>query len=282
MEDNECVQFLQWALPRLHLRWEGFRRVRVQVCKRVARRMRQLGLKSARDYRSYLQAYPHEWNELDALSRVTISRFYRDKAVFALLENEVLPGLAQQVENQGQDLLRIWSIGCCSGEESYTIAIIWKLRLQPQFPHIRVEVVATDVDANMIRRAKSACYSYSSIKDLPVEWHKQLFNQRDQLFYLKPEYKSGVRFIEQDVRTTTPGGMFDLVACRNLVFTYFGEQQQRKACDRIGAVLRSGGALVIGIHEDLPEGAAGFEVGFERLRIFRKQAATSRSKMAMS
>ena len=254
------------------MRWEGFRKVRAQVCKKIARRMNQLHIKSVVDYCEFLETHPEEWDWLDALSLVTVSRFYRDKAVFAFLENDILPTLANQVNNQGRNLLRVWSVGCCSGEEPYTMALIWKVRVQQQWPHIRLEVMATDVDPKLIQRAKKAAYPYSSIKALPGEWRHSLFDQRNGLFYLKPECQRDVHFVEQDVRVTTPRGMFDLVLCRNLVFTYFDIEQQHEILDRIHTAIRPDGVLVIGTQEDLPKSTQGFSVYSEKLKIFRKDS----------
>ncbi|MGD8595209.1 MAG: chemotaxis protein CheR, partial [Gammaproteobacteria bacterium] len=91
MNDNECVQFLQWALPQLHMRWPGFRKVRAQVCKRIDRRLRQLAIEDIHTYKTYLHEHKLEWRVLDELCRITISRFYRDKAMFGFLTEHVLP-----------------------------------------------------------------------------------------------------------------------------------------------------------------------------------------------
>ena len=270
MKDSDCVQFLQWALPQLQMRWQGFRKVRAQVCKRVARRMRQLDIENVADYRAYLTTHPQEWAWLDTLSHITISRFYRDQAVFAFLESDVLPALARRAADRPQGLLRAWSVGCACGEESYTLALMWKIRCQPRHPDVHLQIVASDADSKTIERARSACYPYSSIKHLPVTWHHEAFDQRCSLFCLKPEYRGAVRFMRQDVRTAQPDGMFDLVLCRNLVFTYFNQAQQRNILARIRRVIRPGGILVIGIHEDLPAESEGFCVFCNKLRIFQK------------
>jgi chemotaxis protein methyltransferase CheR len=75
------VALLRWALPRLHLRWPGFRRVRRRVCRRIGRRVRELGLAETAPYRARLEADPREWGRLDALCRISISRFFRDRSV---------------------------------------------------------------------------------------------------------------------------------------------------------------------------------------------------------
>ncbi|HUS38260.1 MAG: hypothetical protein WBF93_12370 [Pirellulales bacterium] len=85
MKDAECVELLQWALPRLRMRWLGFRKVRRQVGKRVDRRLHQLGLDSVDQYRTYLAVHEGEWSVLNDCCRITISRFYRDRGVFDFL-----------------------------------------------------------------------------------------------------------------------------------------------------------------------------------------------------
>jgi chemotaxis protein methyltransferase CheR len=270
MKDNECVEFLQWALPRLHMRWPGFRKVRGQVCKRVVRRMQQLHINSVARYCDYLEKHPQEWASLDALSRITISRFYRDKAVFTFLEVTVLPTLVRQALVRHQSRLRVWSAGSGSGEEPYSMALMWGLRLFPLYRQMGFEVIATDVDPEMNRRAEQACYPYSSIKGLPEELREQAFIQQDETFSIKPEFRGFVEFIEQDIRSERPSGKFDLVLCRNLVFTYFDEAQQRRILDQISSTIASGGAFVIGIDEDLPKSIPEFSPWSDELRVFRK------------
>ncbi len=269
MRDNECAQFLQWALPRLHMRWPGFRKVRTQVCKRIDRRMQQLNIDGVAAYRTHLETDPDEWFRLDALSRITISRFNRDKAMFAFLEQEVLPALVRQAIARHDDCLKVWSVGCGSGEEPYTIALIWAIQLQSRFPEMKLRILGTDVDPNMQRRARQACYRYSSIKNLPEAWRRQAFTKREDIYCLKPDYRRHVQFLKQDVRVEMPADRFDLVLCRNLVFTYFDEVLQRQVLDRMRDVIKTGGALVIGVHESLPQGAKGLRVWSDRLKIYQ-------------
>ena len=91
MTERNTLQFLQWALPKLGLAWPGYRRVHHQVCKRIGRRLAELHLADAAQYRAYVEGHPEEWPVLDAFCRISISRFYRDKAVFDYLGAAVLP-----------------------------------------------------------------------------------------------------------------------------------------------------------------------------------------------
>ena len=122
--DRECVAFLQWCLPRLGYRWRGFRKVRRQVCRRARRRLRALDLPDLAAYRDLLLRNPAEWSHLDVCCRITISRFYRDMAVFRTIGSTVLPALAARAAEEKRDV-RCWAIGCASGEEVYTLRILW-------------------------------------------------------------------------------------------------------------------------------------------------------------
>jgi chemotaxis protein methyltransferase CheR len=276
MRDESCVRFLQWALPHMRMRWPGFRKVRGQVCKRLGRRIHQLGLEGESEYRRYLAGHPGEWETLDALTRVTISRFYRDRMVFACLAQDILPALARQTLARGADCLTVWSAGAGAGEEPYTVAMIWRLQVMALFPDLRVHIIATDADATQCRRARRACYPYSGIKDLPAEWRHIAFTRQGEPegHCLKPAYRGDIEFRVQDIRESMPPERFDLVLCRNLVFTYFDESLQCALLRRIKDAMRAGAALVLGIHERLPEAAAGFIAWSERLRIYRLEDDT--------
>lgn len=270
MKDEACVRFLQWALPQLHMRWPGFRRVHGQVCKRIARRLNTLQIEGLDNYQRYLKTHQQEWQVLDSLCQITITRFYRDKMMFIFLAADVLPEQARQTMAQGKQQLTVWSVGCGSGEEPYSVSLIWQLQLQAQFPSLPLRIVATEANANLRQRFEKACYAYNSIKNLPAVWREQVFSQQADQYCLKPEYRGDIQFIQQDIREKIPSETFDLILCRNLVFTYFDEDLQRAILAKLQQVLRPGGALVLGIHERLPEGAMGFEVWSDKLRIYRK------------
>lgn len=270
MHDDECVQFLQWSLPQLHMRWLGFRKVRAQVCKRIARRIKQLQLAGITEYRMFLHENVDEWHVLDGLCQVTISRFYRDKLMFALLGKEVLPMLAQQAQAQGRDSIKVWSVGCASGEEPYSLALVWQFQLRAQFPAMHVHITATDTNRLLLQRAIMACYPYASIKNLPTEWRNDAFSRQAEQYCLKPEYRHGIEIMQQDVRETIPAQTFDLVLCRNLVFTYYDAELQQTILHGLHGTLRAGGVLVIGIHESLPIGTVGFTEWSGKMRIYRR------------
>lgn len=254
MNDSDCVAFLQWAVPRLGFRWPGYRRVRTQVCQRIERRIRVLQLSGREAYKAYLNGHATEWAALEALCSIPISRFYRDRAVFDALGDAILPELAERAAARGSAVVRCWSAGCASGEEPYTVSLVWDQRVAPQHPHTRLAVVATDVDQHLLLRARAACYARSSLRELPPAWIEQAFERRNDLYCLRDHWKAGVELRHHDMRREPPPGEFDLILCRNAAFTYFNEAGQRAVLARIGEHLAVDGLLVIGRHEALPAG----------------------------
>ncbi len=254
------------------MRWAGFRKVRGQVCKRIRRRMRELELSDGDAYRDYLEKHPPEWQVLEPLCRVTISRFYRDRSVWECIGQKVLPALAQRAVDHEDNAIRCWSAGCGSGEEPYSLACIWNFLVKRDFPEIELHITATDADPALLKRAEAACFSKSSLKELPESWLDRGFNASENRYTLKPELQKNIHFLEQDIRTTAPPGPFHLVLCRNLAFTYFDMEQQQEVLQRISGSLVDGGALGIGAHESLPGIAAGFAPWRPNMPIYRKRS----------
>jgi chemotaxis protein methyltransferase CheR len=271
MLDRECVEFLQWALPQLNRPWAGFRKVRRQLCRRIERRCRALALANVAAYRNYLEHHPDEWPRLDALCPITISCFYRDTAMWAALAAEVLPTLARSVGARDELVLRAASIGCASGEEPYTLMLAWQFAVAPQFPGMRFEVTATDVVDAVLERARIGCFADGNLRLLPPAWREHAFERVGERWCLRARYRDGVTFFRQDLRAALPLHTFDLILCRNLVFTYFDTPIQRMLLTRLLTRLAPGGALVIGRRERLPAGAAHLAPwpNAERQGIFR-------------
>lgn len=272
MRDQDCVRLLQACLPRLELRWAGYRKVRRTVCKRTGRRMRELGITDLADYRRLLERSPAELARLDAFCRIPISRFYRDRGVFDALQHTLLPGLAERAAMRGELDVRCWSAGCASGEEVYTLRLLWDLGPQLRHPDMRLTILGTDADEVMLSRAAKACYPMGSFKDAPAHWLDRAFARHNDLLCLRPEFRRDVAFRREDIRERQPDGPFDLVLCRNLAFTYFTDGPQRRILASIQRRLWPGGLLVIGAQERLPPGASDFVAACGHLPIWRKAA----------
>lgn len=280
MNDRDCVEFLQWSLPLLRMRWQGFRKVRGQVCKRIDRRLRELGLPDVASYRMFLETNDAEWATLGSLCNITISRFYRDREVFQFIEQEVLGTLSEDALARGENELRCWSIGCASGEEPYTLALLWDLVMTRRFPALSFTILATDFDPVMIRRAEEGCYKSGSFTGLPAGWHKLAFFRKEELSCIREEERSRVNFLVQDIRNAAPEDRHHLILCRNLAFTYFDPSLQQEVLERINDRLLPGGALVIGVHESLPDAGRALEPWPGGRGIFRKASSKQHTRVS--
>lgn len=266
----DCTAFLQWSLPQNGLRWPGFRKVRGQVCKRLKRRMAELGLDDFAEYRARLEADPQEWPIFDECCHITISRFYRDRGVFDSLRQRVLPDLASRAATERREA-RVWSAGCASGEEPYTLKILWDLEIAGSYPGATISIIATDIDQAMLTRARAACFEGTSLRELPTHLVGQAFDQVGSLFCVKPRHREGIQFLAQDLRSKAPAARFDLVLCRYLAFTYFAPPLQRQVLASILERLLPQGYLLIGTHEALPSGA-GLKQLNHAPQTFRREA----------
>jgi chemotaxis protein methyltransferase CheR len=139
--------------------------------------------------------------------------------VWRTLECEILPRLAERARVRGETRLWIWSAGCASGEEPYTLALLFAFNHE-RLSECAPEILATDTEPHLLERARRACYPATSLRDVPDSW-RAAFERFDDEHCLRAEYRTPVCFLRQDIRSALPENRFDLILCRNLVFTYF-------------------------------------------------------------
>ncbi|MEO8179130.1 MAG: CheR family methyltransferase [Deltaproteobacteria bacterium] len=252
MADVECARWLQAVAPRLGLRWRGFRNNRGQVCKRIRRRIRQLGLPDLTAYQEELAAQPAEWQVLERLCTVTLSRFYRDTDMWQLLRQRALPAAARTALAAGETTFHAWSAGCASGEEPYTLSMLWAFELAEQHPSLGLAVLGTDLGSLVLARARAASYAPASLSELPSGWRERAFEPVAGLFHLREALRSRVELRQADLRRDWPEPGFRLIFCRNLAFTYFDERHQAALLEGLLTRLSPGGLLVVGKGERLP------------------------------
>lgn len=272
--DKDCAALLEWALPQIELRWPGFRKVRRQVCKRLKQRLRDIGLDNFSDYRARLERDPSEWRILDRCCHITISRFFRDRGVFEVVRRIVLPGIAARARSERRAAL-VWSAGCASGEEPYTVKILWDVEVASAFSGISLSIVASDVDQAMLARAREGCFEPTSLHELPPRLIEEAFDLSGPRYCVKPEHRGGIEFVDQDLRTEMPPCIFDLILCRYVAFTYFAEPLQHKVLAGLLERLRPQGYLVIGTHERLPGNVPELTALDRAPQIFEKRPLTA-------
>jgi len=231
--------------------YQGFYRIHT----RLKRRMSDLQLTDFAAYRTRLEADPAEWQILDQACHITISRFFRDRGVFEALRKRVLADIAVRAKRERREA-RAWSAGCASGEEAYTVKILWGLEVACSCPGVSLSITATDVDKTMLARARKACFEPSSLRELPPHLVRQAFDRVGQALCVRQPHREGIDFLFQDLRLEAPDLLFDLILCRYVAFTYFAVPLQYQVLGRIVERLLPNGYLVIGTHERLPGDAA--------------------------
>jgi chemotaxis protein methyltransferase CheR len=239
--------FIKEAAPLLDLQWRRFKRGGVK--RRVERRIAELGLATFEGYLVKIGKDPEEKTRLSQILTVTITRFFRDKKVFDILESSILPTVVGQ---KGGDDFKIWSIGCANGEEPYSLSILWKERFEKRFPQIRLTLLATDVNEKLLKRAREGRYKESSLREVPERILQRFFKIEDGFYILDRSVRESVEFKKHDILREEPFSGLDIIFCRNLAFTYFSKDCQRSVLKKVAASLKENGCLVIGKEEFLP------------------------------
>ena len=242
-------RFLRHACPPLCLDWRKYRRRAARH--RIIRRMGELNIYDYPSYLGLLRTDPNEADKLADLMRITVSRFFRDVPCWSDLALKALPAVL--AGKSDDNTLRVWSAGCCGGEEPYTMVLVWLEYLLPLFPGFTIDVLATDIDDSSLCRACKGVYEKNSLREAPPEIRGKWFREDDSLRMIDERVKLLVHFEKSNLMEDPPPSGMDLVFCRYLVFTYYRGERLWEAARRLHGALRPGGVLMIGSREKLNE-----------------------------
>ena len=261
MKPEEFEMFLRSTLPEIGYRWKPLRRRNIR--RKIQRRMDSLRLRDADAYRSLVLADPEERDILESLLKVTISRFFRNAALW-----EELGKLLRKDPGAGGDGgISAWSAGCAGGEEAYSLAMLLASMEENGYINPSWRVMGTDTHETSLLRAEEAVYQWGSVREIPGPMRERWFVRDGDDWILSEELRGRVLLSRQDLLVDPPPGRFNLVLLRNSILTYNTERIRREVLSRIHGCLDPPGLLVIGRTEHLPEG-----VGFEMVSkcIYRK------------
>ncbi len=240
------------------------------VHSRLQKRMRQLGLTSFREFCEIVESPKGKEERHRLINALTtnLTNFFREPHHFQHLLKESLPPLVKQAKSGKR--IRIWSAGCSTGQEPYSIGAVL-LSLLPDAPNLNIKILASDIDSNVIKAAREGIYEANEIKTLPDRLKEKLFEKYDgpngDMYMAKPEIRSIIAFRELNLNAPTwpMKGTFDIIFCRNTVI-YFNQDTQTKMWTRFKHQLSPNGYLYIGHSERLSGKDA---------QAFRKVATTT-------
>ena len=250
-DGDELRTFLERIREQTGLDFAAYRRPTIE--RRLQRRMVAVRAQTVRDYHRYTDRHPEELQRLIASFLIKVTRFFRDADLFDHLREHVLPHLIEESRERGE--LRIWSAGCATGEEAYSIAMMVCDLLQDAKAAVPVRIFATDISREAIEFARRGVYPEAALEGLPAEIIERHFFHGDDGYEVRKPVRKLVIFGEHDLSRRAPFPRIDLVLCRN-VLIYFTPVLQRRALQLFAFSLRQGGYLSLGKAESvspLPE-----------------------------
>ena len=228
-----------------------FRQYHQGVIKRkMAVRIRATGQESYAAYMRFLPNHPEEYDKLLETLCINVTEFFRDSEVWVTAKY-LLENLISQKKQKNDKSIRIWSAGCSSGEEPYSIAIALKELLRAEPFNFTVEIYATDIDKKCLRDAQEAAYNKDSLKNVNEKYLKRYFTSLgDGRYAVNDEIKSMVKFQYLDLILNDNIKDTDVVFCRN-VFIYFNRDLQEQILMKFYKSLKNGGYLIKGRAETI-------------------------------
>lgn len=251
---------------------------------RVRSRLVACGFSSFEAYVHHLQGNydPQEMTRL--LNAVTINEtsFFRHSAQFDALREELLPELIGQRREMGTKTVHLWSAACSAGDEAYSLAILVKERIKPRFPHMDFQIIGTDINTEVLEKARAGEYRERSIRNVPTAYLHKYFRRDGDTFTLHSSIREMVTFKAlnlADSRDMRKMRNYDVIMCAN-VLIYFDQAQKKRVLEYMRRALRPGGYLFVGGSEALGDSASQFEsVQREGALVYRRpQKASSPSR----
>ncbi len=248
------------------------------VERRVAVRLNSLGLRTYHQYAAYLDAHPDEYHRLLDTLTINVTQFFRDPEVFALFREQVLPTVLEAKLSRRQRILRVWSAGCATGEEPYSLAMsLLDAMDRAGAGTIIPTVIGTDIDRSALAIAKKAEYPVRQLAHIPQHDQMRYLDVGAETFHLRQKVRDIVRFQYLNLFESAPIHGVDVVFCRN-VFIYFNKADQERLIRAFWESLTRGGYLVLGRSERLsPEVSGAFELIDGRQRTYRKPTGLQRA-----
>ena len=238
------------------------------VIRRIERRMQLTGVADWTEYVRTLRESPLELEALYKDLLIGVTRFFRDRPAFDFLERSVVPAIVGRATPESE--LRVWVPGCATGEEAYSLAMLFHEHLEQMGRPPSLKVFATDVHRTSLETAAIGCYGTEALEDVSVARRTKYFQPDGAMWRVSKELRQLVVFARHNVLNDAPFTRIDLISCRNMLI-YLRPAAQKKVLSLFHFGLRTGGTLVLGPSETPGELADELEPLERRWKIYRKR-----------
>ena len=245
---------------------------RSTLMRRVLKRMQMLAIETYNNYQDYLEVHPDEFNQLFNTLLINVTSFFRDRSSWDYISEEIVPRIT--VRKEFSQPIRVWSAGCASGEEAYTIAMVMAEVLGMEKCREQVKIYATDVDDEALNQARQATYLEREIEGIPPEFLEKYFERCERGYVFRKDLRRGVIFGRHNLTKDAPISRIDLLVCRNALM-YFNAETQARILTRFHFALQEHGFLFLGKAEMLLTHSNTFRPVDLKLRIFSKVPRTN-------
>ena len=235
------------------------------IVRRIERRIQINRFATLEEYVPYLNESQKEKDTLYRELLIGVTSFFRDQEAFKHLKDKVLPKLNYRKEN-----IRVWSAACSTGEEVYSLAILFKEYLEQNHLNCEVKIFATDLDRIALDTAGKGFYPDGIMADIDPKYLTKYFNKREHGYEVKESIRNMVVFARHNILKDPPFSRLDLLVCRNL-FIYFKPDLQQRILSTFYYALNQGGFLFMGSSESIGEMSEGFNVIDSKWKIYQQK-----------
>ena len=265
-DDGERVEdLLQYLKTSRGFDFTAYRRS--SLVRRIQKRLQTVSLPSYDAYQGYLENHPEEFSLLFNTILINVTNFFRDAEAWKFVATEIVPRIL--ADTSADNAIRVWSAGCASGEEAYTLAMILVDQMGVDQFRRRVKIYASDLDEEALTQARHATYSAQHVQDVPPEQLKRYFERVEDRYVFHQDLRRAVIFGRHDLVHDAPIARVHLLVCRNTLM-YFTREVQTKVLGRFHYSLQHGGYLFMGRAELLLTHGGLFAPVQLKSRVFSK------------
>jgi len=264
------------AALRSHAKYDFHCYKKGTLMRRIERRM---GLNYIEDPADYVRMVQEDEQEAARLFKdllISVTNFYREPEAYRLLEREVIQKVVR--EKDDDEPIRVWVPGCATGEEAYSIGILFLEQLEAMRKHCPIQIFASDIDEQALAVARTGLYPVNIAADVSTERLRQFFHKRDQYYQVGKPLRDCVVFAVQNLISDPPFSKLDLISCRNLLI-YLEPEIQRKIISLFHFVLNDGGSLFLGSSETIGQQQDLFQPISKKFRLYQRTGHTRRNRL---